>query len=211
MCVRATLQPNNSQMTRVVTTTNDVEVETKIKDAVVSSKMLEGQCDVTCEPIKSYYWWEDKIQTDDEVSHFVASPPMHLMVNLIIDHAHCAQIRISFETSSTFQKVLEVVSGCHNYKVPMIIAESNDSASTHWKGEIEHGSEELATELLQLRLVACAQLSNEGNLVLKTQATARAPIETRLGNRVKVQWAPITGNTAYLDWLVAETNLGDES
>ena len=92
----------------------------------------------------------------------------------------------------------------HNYDVPMIIAEDRDESSPYWKGIVTAGDALLAQELAGSRLVACAQVAQDGSIALKTTSRAKDAV-TRMVP--EITWTPINGNTPYLDWLDAETHV----
>ena len=87
--------------------------------------------------------------------------------------------------------------------------------ATHWKGVIAGGAhaDALASSLAASRLVACAQVSADGILHLKTVSGAREPIGEHVNRDAAaagvepppIMWRPIVGNAAYLEWVTAET------
>ena len=181
--IRASMLSSCSERaTWVTTTTDDASAEAKIKEALLAAKLVKHADDIKREVIRSFYWWEGRVQDD-------------------------AEVRLSFETSS-FETALSVLSSSHNYDVPMIVGDGGSATdSRYWKGVIVSASSELAAELAGSRLVACAQLADGGGLTVKTTAAAKAPIEARLGPSAQVRWEPIIGNSAYLDWVVQETKV----
>ena len=172
--VLCTMRGSNSL--RVTTTTDTPEAEQKLLEAVGSFAASQS---VLRESIHSFYWWEGQVQSDPE-------------------------LRLSFETSLPLEDVLMHVGAAHNYDVPMIIADTVDAGSAHWKGIIatsDDGSV-LAERLAASRLVACAQVASDGSVMVKTTAGAKAAVAERAQR--PVQWVPITGNSPYLSWLETE-------
>jgi len=167
-----------SMALRVTTTTDTLEAEGKLIDAI---KALPGT-DMTTETVSSFYWWDGGVQHDDER-------------------------RISFGSERLLDDILAEVGKAHNYDVPMIVADGSDAASLYWKGMLSVGSADgaaaLADRLVAGRLVACAQVSSDGSVALKTTAKAKPAVDRMVGQ--PVAWVPIEGNRPYLDWLDEET------
>jgi periplasmic divalent cation tolerance protein len=168
------------------------EAAEKIASAITGSSLVPDAGSIQHVSIRAFYWWEGAVQNDTE-------------------------IRLQFETESTFEDALAAVAKDHNYDVPMIVSETMDESSGCWKGVLT-GSAALAAELAGTRLVACAQIDEscdaagnppEGNLVVKTVAAAKGRIEERVGRQAgtasTVRWVPVRGNQAYLDWVKEET------
>ena len=152
------------------------------------------------EEIRAWYWWEGAVANDPE-------------------------IRLSFDSAMPFTEIEQVISAAHNYDVPMIIADTpTEQQNFHWKGTIPAATEQLAESLAASRLVACAQLAPDGVLAVKTvcicayqdccdsisgQVTrAKGALEEMLAAQegtFHVEWMPIIGNAAYLEWLDNET------
>jgi uncharacterized protein involved in tolerance to divalent cations len=162
-------------MLRVTTTTDTEEAERKL---LASIDLLGGK-EVKNERIQSFYWWEGKVQNDEER-------------------------RLSFSVDKPFSDVLEQVGSAHNYDVPMIIADSVGEETPYWKGELTpaEGGGQLAESLAASRLVACAQVAPDGALAVKTTAKAKAAVDKLAPS---ISWTPILGNKPYVDWLDAET------
>ena len=165
---------------RVTTTTDAPAAEQEL----VSCIEKLGDSSPFIETITSFYWWEGKVQNDEER-------------------------RLSFTTEAALDTVLEAIGKSHNYDVPMIIAEaigkshSSDASSAYWKGLIAQSDDTgLAERLAASRLVACAQVAPDGALAVKTTSKAKAAVEKLAPS---VEWVPIVGNAPYMDWLDAET------
>ena len=116
---------------------------------------------------------------------------------------------------------MSVVAAAHNYDVPMIVGETVgagvDAASDaqHWKGTIAGGAQanSLASSLAASRLVACAQVSADGTVAVKTVHAAiplvQKAVQTAVGaaDAPPIQWVPIVGNEDYLKWVTEETKV----
>jgi len=161
---------------RCTTTTDNQAAEDKLRVAI--GKLPAGT-EVLREEIKAYYWWEGEVQNDPE-------------------------IRLTFDTIAPLPEVVDAIAAAHNYDVPMIIADSANDASLHWKGLLSGGSEAavLAERLAASRHVACAQVASDGLLAIKTTAKAKAAVEALVPG---VSWVPIEGNGPYMTWLDEET------
>ena len=179
---------------RVSTTVDSSASEAAVTAAI---KGLAGLADLKREEIESYYWWEGKVQNDDEV-------------------------RLSWTTEAALDEVVRTVGAAHSYDVPMIIAHGDEPAADrrHCKGVVAVGgapqlsAAALAAALAESRLVACAQVSKlDGALAVKTVADAKAAVEALVRGRaaaaggaaVEVEWTGIVGNAPYLQWLEEET------
>ena len=173
--VRNSATSASSMLLRVTTTTDTDEGEKALRASINS---LAGQ-EVTNERIKSFYWWEGKVQSDEER-------------------------RLSFTVDKRpFSEVCAKVGSAHNYDVPMIIADSGEE-TPYWKGELAaaQGGAQLAESLAASRLVACAQVAPDGALAVKTTAKAKEAVGKLAPS---ISWTPILGNVPYLEWLDAET------
>ncbi|CAE7405139.1 unnamed protein product [Symbiodinium natans] len=160
----------------VLTTEDAAEKAQKIVEA---SKALDAEA--TTEEVKSYYWWEGKVNFDPEW-------------------------RVAIKTSAPFSKVEEVVSKAHSYDLPMIIYDLPEPPAepAHWKGVLAVGGEEaisVAETLVAKRIVACAQASAT-SLAVKTVLRCKPLVEAQAGQAV--QWTSIGGNAGYLKWLEDE-------
>ena len=90
----------------------------------------------------------------------------------------------------------------------------------HWKGVIHGGDRaaSLAASLAGSRLVACAQVSEDGTLAVKTVRGAVERVVQRVRREAKADgvptppmaWVPIVGNDAYLKWVAEETKVDDQ-
>lgn len=102
----------------------------------------------------------------------------------------------------------------------MIVGEAvagNEADAVHWKGIISGGAQAstLASALAASRLVACAQVAADGTLHVKTVRAAREPVDGVVAataaaagvSKMPVEWRPIVGNAAYLEWVTAETKV----
>ena len=97
----------------------------------------------------------------------------------------------------------------------------DDAAAQHWKGVIAAGERAtaLASSLAASRLVACAQVSADGTLAMKTVKAAIAPIDSRVQRDANeagmappaITWTPILGNVPYLEWVSTETKIEDQA
>mmetsp|Transcript_24463 Transcript_24463/g.49645 ORF Transcript_24463/g.49645 Transcript_24463/m.49645 type:complete len:185 (+) Transcript_24463:81-635(+) len=173
-----TLTPGMAAALTVVTTTDSVAAAKMLRDAVVAAK-LSAPDSIREETIRSFYWWEGRVQNESEV-------------------------RLSFDTTEPFAAASTIILAAHNYDTPMVIAPTDRPEHHYWKGVLQ-GDEALAEDLAATRLVACAQLSAT-ELSVKTVTAAKSAVETKLRGRA-VTWVPIQGNQPYLDWLDAETML----
>ena len=185
-----------SGLLRVTTTTDAVQAREKI-EAAVSAAGLADDKGVGREEIRSFYWWEGAVQDDTET-------------------------RLHFSTAADFSRVVSVVSAAHNYDVPMIIGEAaegeaaggaGEKEAAHWKGVVAAGANaaSLASALAASRLVACAQVSSDGTVHVKTVKGAIEAVGALVRKdaaAATVTWKPIVGNTPYLDWVTEETKVG---
>merc|ERR1711981_783097 len=142
---------------RVATTTDTQDAAAKLLKAIDG---LHGS-DVLQEKIHSFYWWEGKVASEEEV-------------------------RLSFNTTRPLDEVLSAVGSVHNYDVPMIIGDTIVGDRhwhwwEYWKGLYAPVEPEmamkLAEELAASRLVACAQVASDGSVAVKTSAKAKAALE----------------------------------
>eukprot|EP00451_Oxyrrhis_marina_P026304 CAMPEP_0204344228 /NCGR_PEP_ID=MMETSP0469-20131031/25472_1 /ASSEMBLY_ACC=CAM_ASM_000384 /TAXON_ID=2969 /ORGANISM="Oxyrrhis marina" /LENGTH=179 /DNA_ID=CAMNT_0051329455 /DNA_START=87 /DNA_END=626 /DNA_ORIENTATION=- len=165
----------------VITTTDSVDASTKIKEGIVSSKIADQ---VTEENIRSFYWWEGKVQDDPE-------------------------IRLSFDASDK-EKAVSTVTASHNYDVPMIIY-PEATPTGYVMGVLANATPEVAEKLVSSRLVACAQLSG-ASLAIKTTQEASASVNAVAleASGAAPSWQPIGGNDAYLKWVREEVKLPHE-
>mmetsp|Transcript_54016 Transcript_54016/g.101318 ORF Transcript_54016/g.101318 Transcript_54016/m.101318 type:complete len:206 (-) Transcript_54016:80-697(-) len=160
----------------VLTTEDAPEKAQKIVEA---SKALDAEASI--EEVKSYYWWEGKVNFDPEW-------------------------RVAVTTSAPFEKAEEVISKAHSYDLPMIIYNVPEPASDlpYWKGIMPLAEAEgikVAEKLVAQRIVACAQASST-SLAVKTVARCKSLVEKQAG--VAVEWSCISGNAGYLKWLEDE-------
>uniref|UniRef100_A0A7S2N6D7 Uncharacterized protein n=1 Tax=Haptolina brevifila TaxID=156173 RepID=A0A7S2N6D7_9EUKA len=165
-----------ARLLRVTTTTDTKLAEEALHTAIADLSATE----MTSEVVSSYYWWDGGVQNDEEV-------------------------RLSFTTEQSLEATLAKIGSAHNYDVPMIIADSSDVTSPYWKGlfNVDVGrATELADVLVKGRLVACAQVTADGSVALKTTAKAKVAVEKIVET---VTWVPIEGNKPYMDWLDEET------
>lgn len=174
---------------RVTTTTDDAAALNKIVKAA-EAYSVTGKADV--EEIFSFYWWKGAVQKERES-------------------------RVSFafdESQAALEQVIASIASVHNYDVPMIVAECEEMRSSFWKGTIRGGTGDMAAALTQARLVACAQLSQTDSahpaLAIKTVTAAKPLVESLLrASEHDIEWTPIDGNKAYLDWITASTHAPD--
>ncbi|OLQ04611.1 hypothetical protein AK812_SmicGene12287 [Symbiodinium microadriaticum] len=160
----------------VLTTEDAVDKAAKIVEA---SKVLEAEA--TTEEVKSYYWWEGKVNFYPEW-------------------------RVALKTAAPFSEVEEVVTRAHSYDLPMIIYDLPEPPAepAYWKGVLAMGGEEavrVAEKLVAKRIVACAQASAT-SLAVKTVARCKPLVEAQAGQSVR--WTSIGGNAGYLKWLEEE-------
>mmetsp|Transcript_1284 Transcript_1284/g.1935 ORF Transcript_1284/g.1935 Transcript_1284/m.1935 type:complete len:204 (-) Transcript_1284:78-689(-) len=160
----------------VLTTEDATEKAAKIVEA---SKVLEAEA--TTEEVKSYYWWEGKVNFDPEW-------------------------RVALKTAAAFSEVEDVVTKAHSYDLPMIIYDLPEPPAepSYWKGVLAMGGEEavsVAEKLVAKRIVACAQASAT-SLAVKTVARCKPLVEAQAGQAVR--WTSIGGNAGYLKWLEDE-------
>eukprot|EP00434_Breviolum_minutum_P024086 symbB.v1.2.021260.t1/scaffold1824.1/size125051/11 len=156
------------------------------EDAVMKAQKIKEVClrlaktQVSIEEVKSFYWWDGKVNFDPEW-------------------------RVSIDS---FETAREAIAKIHSYDLPMIIYDVHfDESATHWKGIQEVQAEEairLAEELVSKRLVACAQASQH-SLTVKTVHSCKTMVEELLP---KVHWSPINGNDGYLKWLEEQCTAG---
>ncbi|CAE7715859.1 unnamed protein product, partial [Symbiodinium sp. KB8] len=155
----------------VLTTEDAVDKAAKIVEA---SKVLEAEA--TTEEVKSYYWWEGKVNFYPEW-------------------------RVALKTAAPFSEVEEVVTRAHSYDLPMIIYDLPEPPAepAYWKGVLAMGGEEavrVAEKLVAKRIVACAQASAT-SLAVKTVARCKPLVEAQAGQSVR--WTSIGGNAGYLN------------
>mmetsp|Transcript_93610 Transcript_93610/g.260621 ORF Transcript_93610/g.260621 Transcript_93610/m.260621 type:complete len:176 (+) Transcript_93610:186-713(+) len=164
----------------VLTTEDSKEKAGKIRDAVASLEDAASEV----EEVRSYYWWEEKVNFDPEW-------------------------RVKVTTASGFPAVCECISKAHSYDLPMIIYDLPEAAEgcQHWKGVVACADEaaaiELAQGLVEKRVVACAQATAQGGLAVKTVAACKDKVEALAGTGA-VAWSAIGGNEGYLKWLEDE-------
>lgn len=158
--------------------------------------------------VQSLYWLEGQVQDDLEV-------------------------RTQISARATFQELIAVMEEAHPYDVPMLITQAPqvgngdvDQQQRHhsrvedgylqglveFKGRHAYSrARRLAGDLVEERLVACAQLltsrtSDRVELSLKTQSGKRAQVLASAQRSLAevlpdVTWSPIAGNAAYLQWV----------
>ena len=90
----ATPRAGGQAMAITVWTTEDAAE--KAQKVFLSAAATLADASVQVEEVKSYYWWENKVNFDPEW-------------------------RVVVTTSSSFEKVQEVISKVHSYELPMII------------------------------------------------------------------------------------------
>lgn len=176
---------------RVVTTTDNEQIATRIAE-IVEAKLRGGAEEKPLPPLRltqkkviSFYWWKGRVANDEE-------------------------FHISFDCEENLYhslKIAEAIANVHNYEIPMILAIDREEGETaapsssspsYWKGSVK-GTRKLATEWVQSRLVACAQLGADGSMDVKT--TDRAKRERRMESK-SIAWSPVVhGNAAYLEWV----------
>eukprot|EP00931_Biecheleriopsis_adriatica_P049022 TRINITY_DN28349_c0_g1_i2.p1 TRINITY_DN28349_c0_g1~~TRINITY_DN28349_c0_g1_i2.p1 ORF type:complete len:223 (+),score=45.18 TRINITY_DN28349_c0_g1_i2:84-752(+) len=168
-----------SAMAITVLTTEDAADKAE-KVAVASKTLADAQ--VSTEEVKSYYWWEGKVNFDPEW-------------------------RVAVTTSSPFETARDAISKVHSYDLPMIIydLEAVPDGHAYWKGLIQLSGDDaikMAEKLVERRIVACAQAAPSGMLAVKTVARCKALVEESAGTAIS--WSPIGGNEGYLKWLEDE-------
>lgn len=83
------------EIVQVITTTNSSEVAEKIAKNLLNKKL--AACVQIINPVRSLYWWQGKIEDDEEVIIFI-------------------------KTRKELYKELEAeIKNCHNYTVPEIL------------------------------------------------------------------------------------------
>ncbi|CAJ1441667.1 unnamed protein product [Effrenium voratum] len=160
----------------VLTTEDAADKARKVAEA---SQALATE--VATEEVRSYYWWEGKVNFDPEW-------------------------RVAVTTTEPFAAAEAAIAKVHSYDLPMIIYDlpEADASHRHWKGTLKLPEEEavkLAETLVSQRIVACAQAGPSG-LAVKTVARCKPLVEKTFGGGVT--WSPIGGNEGYLQWLEAE-------
>ena len=190
---------------RVTTTTDTLDAETKILTAI---EALGGKS-VVREEIESYYCMHSP-STLCPVSHAIFQSLTSSRMSRVPYTGWEGEVqnddekRVAFTTERPLEDVLSLIGSSHNYDVPMIIADTS-KPTAHWRGSITAGGDaaSLAQTLARSRLVACAQITPDGNVAIKTTAKAKAAVEALAPS--PVEWVPIVGNQPYLDWLDTET------
>mmetsp|Transcript_130447 Transcript_130447/g.260283 ORF Transcript_130447/g.260283 Transcript_130447/m.260283 type:complete len:224 (-) Transcript_130447:66-737(-) len=162
----------------LLTTEDAADKAQKIVDA--SKNLADAVTSV--EEVKSYYWWEGKVNFDPEW-------------------------RVAVTTSTAFDDAKEIISKAHSYDLPMIIYDLEQLPDDHkyWKGLVQLTSQDaitLAEKLVEQRIVACAQASPDGLLAVKTVASCKPMVEK--SSEAAITWSPIGGNEGYLNWLEEE-------
>lgn len=175
--------PTADAMTgRITVLTTEDAADKASKVAAAAAALTEST--VSTEEVKSYYWWEGKVQFDSEW-------------------------RVGVTTSAGFSEAQKTISNVHSYDLPMIIYDLDSVTADHkyWKGLLTCGSEDaaiaLAKVLVEKRVVACAQATVAGTLSVKTVAPCKSAVEQSAG-QVSVEWIPINGNEGYLKWVEEE-------
>merc|ERR1712150_24428 len=170
---------NMSGKITVLTTEDTADKAAKVAEVAGE---LEG-ASVATDEVKSFYWWEGKVQFDPEW-------------------------RVAVSTTAPFSSAQEEIAKAHSYDLPMIIYDLSLAPEDHphWKGLLECGEEataiKLAQALVEQRVVACAQATPTGGLAVKTVAACKGRVEETSGQAVT--WFPISGNEGYLKWLDEE-------
>jgi len=162
-----------------------VRAEKAAKVADAAKAFDADAAEVSTEEIKSYYWWEGKVNFDPEW-------------------------RVAVGTSKPFADVRAAIEAAHSYDTPMIIYDlpaGETMEGKYWKGIVACGDEEKATDLakklVEARVVACAQATPAGTLAIKTTGGCKQRVvEACAGS--SVDWAEIGGNESYLKWLDEE-------
>eukprot|EP00933_Yihiella_yeosuensis_P042935 TRINITY_DN37617_c0_g1_i2.p1 TRINITY_DN37617_c0_g1~~TRINITY_DN37617_c0_g1_i2.p1 ORF type:complete len:280 (-),score=60.27 TRINITY_DN37617_c0_g1_i2:78-917(-) len=164
----------------VLTTEDAPEKAEKVADACRTL----GDAATSVEEVKSYYWWEGKVNFDPEW-------------------------RLAVSTSSSFDAASEAISKAHSYDLPMIIYDLENAPDNHdyWKGVVKCSNGEAAIELAKVlverRVVACAQAAPDGSLAVKTVSKCKSMVQES-SSCGDVTWSPIGGNDGYLKWLEDE-------
>lgn len=165
----------------VLTTEDSPEKAAKVAEAA----KVGGTTSVSTDEVKSYYWWEGKVNFDPEW-------------------------RVAVTTTDPFTSICDVISKSHSYDLPMIIYDIEGEApvdNTYWKGVLtctdEKAATELAKVLVEQRLVACAQATPTGGLAVKTVIRCKGRVEESAAPAT-VTWSAISGNEGYLKWMVEE-------
>lgn len=175
--------PRTKSVAMAITVWTTEDAEDKAQKVVAAAEKL-ADATVRVEEIKSYYWWDDKVNFDPEW-------------------------RVVVTTTSPFDTVQEVISKVHSYDLPMIIYDLAELPEGHayWKGVLSLGEDAIATAetLVEQRIVACAQAAPDGTLAVKTMAPCKALVEEHASKTGRsVSWTAINGNEGYLTWMKGE-------
>lgn len=167
----------------VITTEGGEDKAAKVEEATRSLECAS----VEIETVKSYYWWDGKVQFDTEW-------------------------RLAIVTSSPFDTAQSAITKVHSYTTPMIIYDLPDASDSYlyWKGVVhckdEAAAMALGQELVSERIIACGQVTASGILTMKTIAAGKEMVKKKLqsSSGPTASWTAIGGNQEYLDWMEKE-------
>merc|ERR1712190_19875 len=126
-----------------------------------------------------------------------------------------------------FSELSEAILALHPSKLPMIVTEDHGvsarlGTTSHVEGQFHHeamvGEEMtadfLAKELVQLRMVARAQVEKLGvnenrRVYLDTTKNGRAAVQREFGG-LNLEWIPIQGNKDFLEFVTKHVKYGSD-